>query len=328
MNTMPLSIGSLVLPSPIIYAPLAGCSDYPFRKMARQFHKGLMYCEMVKMDPLVSEGGQTLQLLDYSEEMHPIGAQLCGSRPEYAKDSAQIIEELGFDTVDLNCGCPVDKVTKDGSGSGLLKSPHKIGTIIKNMVNSVSIPVTLKIRLGWDDDSHVCEQVTRIAEDCGAQAITIHGRTRQQAYRGDANWDPIAACKQIAKHIKVIGNGDIFCPQTATDKWDFAKTDGILIARGTMGQPWISEDIINVLSQQKCVDRSLQFKKEVLLRHINIIEQYQVPRRQLTDLKRISCWYMKHFPQAKERRSSLMQEKNFESAKQRILEWDFSLTTL
>lgn len=318
MKDVPLKIKDLELPTSIIYAPLAGCSDYPFRKIAREFHEGLMYCEMIKMDPLVRENQPTLQLLDFSEEMHPIGAQLCGSRPEYAHECGQIIEELGFDVVDLNCGCPVDKVTKDGSGSGLLKSPYKIGTIISNLVQAVSIPVTVKIRLGWDDDSHVCEEVTRIAEDNGASAITIHGRTRQQSYRGDADWNPIATCKKIAKNIKVIGNGDLFCPESALEKWEMSKTDGILIARGTMGQPWIAQDI-----RQNSKERSLQFKKEVLLRHIAYIEEYQTPRRQLTDLKRISCWYMKHFPQAKERRSALMQEKTFESAKQKILNWSF-----
>src|SRR5581483_1911043 len=130
----PIQIGKLQLPMNVFYAPLAGCSDYPFRKMSAQFKPGIMYCEMVKMEALVRNDVGTFHILDYSPEMHPIGGQICGSKPELAGKSARIIEELGFDVVDLNCGCPVDKVTKDGSGSGMLKNPKLIGDVISNMV--------------------------------------------------------------------------------------------------------------------------------------------------------------------------------------------------
>src|ERR1700676_2979243 len=158
--TKPLQLGSLNLSHRIFYAPLAGCSDFPFRKMSAMYRPGLMYCEMVKMDALVRYDAGTFHILDYSADMHPIGAQICGSKPSLAGQAAKIIEDLGFDVVDLNCGCPVDKVTKDGSGSGMLKTPELIGEVIANMVAMVKIPVTVKIRAGWDDDSINAAQIT------------------------------------------------------------------------------------------------------------------------------------------------------------------------
>ena len=144
--------------------------------MTSRFRPGLIYCEMVKMEALTRYDTGTFRLLDYDKSMHPIGAQIVGSNPKLAGHAAQIIEELGFDVVDLNCGCPVDKVTKDGSGSGLLKEPEKIGEIIANMVAAVSIPVTVKIRAGWEEGRIAAADITEIAEKAGAKAITIHGQ--------------------------------------------------------------------------------------------------------------------------------------------------------
>ncbi len=206
----PLQLGSLKLPNRVIYSPLAGCSDLPFRRMAAKFRPGLIYCEMVKLEALTRGDPHTFHLLDYESDMHPIGAQVCGAKPGLAAEAARIIEDLGFDVVDLNCGCPVDKVTKDGSGSGMLKNPELIGEVIANMVAAVQIPVTVKIRAGWDDNSITAATITQIAEKAGAKAIAIHGRTREQAYRGPANWDHIKACKEVAKEIYVFGNGDVF----------------------------------------------------------------------------------------------------------------------
>ena len=145
--------------------------------MSAKFNPGLMYCEMVKMDALVRFDPNTFHILDFSPDMHPIGGQICGSKPEIAGKAAKMIEELGFDVVDLNCGCPVDKVTKEGSGSGMLKSPSLIGDVIANMVAAVKIPVTVKIRAGWDDTLINAPLITQIAEKAGAQAICVHGST-------------------------------------------------------------------------------------------------------------------------------------------------------
>ena len=243
MKKRSLSFGSLKLPSPILYAPLAGCSDLPYRFMSCKYRPGLVYCEMVKIDALVRHDSHTYRLLDYTADMHPIGAQICGSKPKMASDAARIIESLGFDVIDFNCGCPVDKVTKDGSGSGMLKNPQLIGEVLSNVVAAVKIPVTVKIRAGWDEQSINAAEITKIAESAGAKAITVHGRTRAQGYRGPANWDYIKEAKEAANQILVIGNGDVFDAKSGADLFNHTDCDGILVARGTMGQPWIAENI-------------------------------------------------------------------------------------
>jgi len=290
----PFQLGDITLSSNIFYAPLAGCSDYPFRKMSSLYHPGLMFCEMVKMDALIRNDQGTLRMLDHAAEMHPIGGQICGSKPHIAGPSARIIEDLGFDTVDFNCGCPVDKITKDGSGSGMLKNPDLIGEVIANMVAAVKIPVTVKIRAGWDDNSINAPLITQIAEKAGAKAICIHGRTRQQAYKGPANWDHIKACKKAATTIKVIGNGDIVDADAAKRMFQYTGCDAILIARGTLGQPWIVEDVIRHLQGLPVNPRSLEDCRQALLQHFYFTRSYHSQERRICiDMRRVGCWYLK-----------------------------------
>jgi nifR3 family TIM-barrel protein len=289
----PFQLGSLSLPSNIFCAPLAGCSDLPFRRMTVKYHPGLVYCEMVKMDALIRHDPSTYRLLDYEASMHPIGGQICGSKPEIAGKCAKIIEDLGFDVVDLNCGCPVDKVTKDGSGSGMLKTLGLIGEVLSNMVAAVKIPVTIKIRAGWDASHIVVSQITRIAEEAGAAAICIHGRTRAQGYKGPANWDFIRECKMAAKCIPVIGNGDVFDAASAKKLFEHAGCDAILLARGTMGKPWLIEDIYRYLCDETALVRTGLDHRDVLLEHLDHIISYQNERRALLDLRRIGCWFLR-----------------------------------
>lgn len=287
------SLGKLKLPSRILYAPLAGCSDFPFRKMSAKYRPGLMYCEMVKMEALVRHDPHTFHMLDYSPEMHPIGAQLCGSNPKIAGQAARMIENLGFDVVDLNCGCPVDKVTKDGSGSGMLKTPDLIGEVISNMVAAVQIPVTVKIRAGWDEKQIVAEEIVKIAEKAGASAICVHGRTRQQGYRGPANWDYIKACKQAATTIQVIGNGDVVDGPSAAAIFAHTGCDAALVARATMGQPWIVEEILRYLEGGLPYEYSLEDCRQALLEHYFCMKQYHNDYRICVDMRRVGCWYLK-----------------------------------
>ncbi len=257
---------------------------------------GLHFCEMVKMDALIRYDLGTFQILDYASQMHPIGAQLCGSKPEIAGQAARILEDLGFDSIDLNCGCPVDKVTKDRSGSGLLKEPYLVGDIVSNIVASVNIPVTVKIRAGWDEDHLVFKDLVRIAELSGASAITLHARTRAQGYTGNAKWHWIKECVETAKTIPVIGNGDIFKAEDALRMIQETGCHGVLVARGTMGQPWIADDIKRLASGQEVIERSLQDRREILLDHFSWIKSYQNDRKALVDMRRVGCWY---FPRAR-----------------------------
>ena len=215
--------------------------------MTSRYHPGLIFCEMIKMDALIRHDPGSYRVLDYEADTHPIGAQLCGSKPELAGPCAKIIEELGFDVVDFNCGCPVDKVTKDNSGSGMLKYPEAIGEILANMVAAVKIPVPVKVRAGWDENSINSPLITKIAEEAGAKAIFVHGRTRAQAYRGPANWDYIKACKQAAKEILVFGNGGVVDAESAEKMFEVTGCDGLLLSRGILGSPWLIEEIIDHL---------------------------------------------------------------------------------
>jgi nifR3 family TIM-barrel protein len=320
----PFRLGSLELANNIFYAPLAGCSDLPFRSMSRRYGPGLVFCEMVKIDALVRHDPNTYRLLDFTRQMHPIGAQLCGSKPELAGKAAQIIEEMGFDLIDLNCGCPVDKVTKDGSGSGLLRNPERIGEMLWAITSAVSLPVTVKIRVGWDDESIVCEEVTEIAERAGAKAITIHGRTREQGYTGPANWDHIRRCKEKARCIQVIGNGDVFDPHSAERLFATTGCDGILVARGTLGQPWIAEEIIAHLEGRAVPPKSVEEIRTVFLEHLEEIVHYQPERQALLDFRRVGSWYLKHCEGVKPLRMAIHRavstQEVFELVKQ--FEWE------
>ncbi len=301
----PFKLGKLTLPNNIFYAPLAGCSDFPFRQMSAKYKPGLIYCEMVKMDALIRNDPNTFHLLDYEQGMHPIGAQLCGSNPKIAGKAAKMLEDLGFDVIDLNCGCPVDKVTKDGSGSGMLRTPALIGDVLAEMVAAVNIPVTVKIRAGWDDDSIVATEVTQLAEQAGAVAIAIHGRTRKQAYRGEANWDHIKACKEAAKEIKVIGNGDVFDAEAAERMFVKTGCDVVLVSRGTMGSPWIVEDIRRRLKGEEPISRSLEDYKHALLEHFYFAKKYHNDRRTVLEMRKVGCWYLKKSPGTREFRGAI-----------------------
>jgi nifR3 family TIM-barrel protein len=295
-----------------LYAPLAGCSDYPFRKMSARYKPGLVFCEMVKMEALVRCDSGTLQLLDYSHDMHPIGAQLCGCNPRVAKKAAKMIEEMGFDSLDLNCGCPVDKVTKDGSGSGMLKNLRLIGDVVAEMASSISIPVTLKIRAGWDEDSLVVPEIVQVAELAGAQALTIHGRTRQQGYTGSANWDWISLCKKHATKIKIIGNGDVFSAEDALKMFATTGCDGILVARGTLGDPWIVDDIRRLAAGETLQERSIEERKEALLEHLSYIEAYFPERKAVVDMRRVGCWYFKKSAGTREFREAITKSQTLQ----------------
>jgi tRNA-dihydrouridine synthase B len=317
------SLKDTVLPGNIFYSPLAGCSDYPFRKMSAKYCPSLMYCEMVKMDPLVRRDETTLRLLDYDDSMRPIGAQICGSKIHLAAEAAKMIQDLGFDVVDFNCGCPVDKVTKDGSGSGMLKNPDLIGEIISSMVAKVRIPVTVKIRAGWDESSIVVEEITKIAEEAGAAAIAIHGRTREQGYSGKANWDYIKRAVNTRKKLPVIGNGDVFSPEAAKAMLEETGCEAVLVSRGTMGNPWIAEDIRNHFHNEPIKKRTHNDRKNALLEHLDWALQYYPEKKAALEMRKVGCWYIKEIAGTREFRNTINKASTIEEMKKLVLEFPF-----
>ena len=320
----PLTIGSLQLPVNVLFAPLAGYSDFPYRVMCRRFHDGLLFCEMVKMEAILRSDASSFRMLHYRADMHPIGAQLVGSHPEYAAAAARIIEDMGFDVVDFNCGCPVDKVIDDGSGSGLLKTPHLIGDIIANIVSAVRIPVTVKVRVGWDDQHIIIEDLVRIAELAGASAMTVHGRTRKQGYTGEANRAWIKAAKQQARTIKIIGNGDIFSAQSALSMLQETGCDGVMIARGGMGQPWLADDIRQFDATGNVPVRSSQERQEIFMQHFCETMAYGDDRQALADMRRVGCSYLGRFRCGRAMREAFSTATSLQQMKELItsLSWE------
>lgn len=314
----PYFIGDLEVPNNIFCSPLAGCSDLPFRRMTSKYRPGLIFCEMVKMDALIRHDPNTYRILDYEGSMHPIGAQLVGSKPKLAGPCARIIEDLGFDVIDLNCGCPVDKVTKDLSGSGLLKVPEMIGDIVSNIVAAVKIPVTVKIRAGWDEESIIGPEVVKIAEEAGAKILFIHGRTRKQGYRGPANWDYIKEAKKAAKNIHVFGNGDILDQESGEKMFRDTGCDGLLLSRGTFGHPWLIEDLIRHFQNEEPIVRSEEDFREALLEHLDHIIEYQSEKKATLDLRRIGSWYLKNGPGIKKLRELVVRAKDVYSVMDQI----------
>ena len=292
----PIYFNNLKLNNRVFYAPLAGCSDYPFRQMSAKYRPGLMYAEMVKMEALIRLDPQTLHMLDYSPEMYPIGAQICGSNPNVAAKAAKILEQMGFATIDLNCGCPVDKITKDGSGSAMLKTPQLIGEVLSSMKAAVKIPVTVKIRAGWHDGEINAPEIVKIAEKAGAASICVHARTREQAYRGSANWQYIKECKQVANNIKVVGNGDVVDGPSALKMLEETGCDAVLVARATMGQPWIVEEILSFFEGKEVSEKTVEEARAILLQHYYEMAKYHNDHRICVDMRRVGCWYLKKAP--------------------------------
>ncbi len=246
-----LAFGSLRMEPAVVLAPMAGVTDTVFRRFIRQFGGcGLIMTEFTSSHGIVANHGQErakprrtpFNYLHFEEDEHPIVAQLFGSDPDVLADAARVVEDLGFDGVDMNFGCPVKKVVKCNGGSGLLRDLPAVERILRAVRAAVSIPFTCKFRTGWDDRSIVVRQMGRLAEDCGLQGVSLHGRTRQQGYSGRSDWDRIAQLKQ-AVNIPVVGNGDVFSPEDCVRMFRHTGCDGVMIGRAAATDPWIFRQI-------------------------------------------------------------------------------------
>ena len=230
-------------------APLAGISNLPFRLIARSLGCALAYTEMISANGLIRKTAKTFEYLKTCADDHLLGAQVFGADPEIVAQASRIIADNGADLIDINMGCPVKKVIKTGSGAILMKDPDLVARIVTSVKKAVQIPVTVKIRSGWRGGSINAVEIARIAEDSGADAITIHGRTADQGYSGKADWKIIAEVKKAVK-IPVIGNGDIWHPQDAVKMLRETSCDAVMVGRGALGNPWIFKGIIQACSGQ------------------------------------------------------------------------------
>jgi len=279
-----LQIKSLQLENPLILAPLAGYSDLPFRLLCRQFGAALCCTEMISCHGLVRDKKKTLQMTRTVPEERPVALQLFGADPEKMGEAAAIVSGMDVDIIDINMGCPVKKVVKKGAGAALLKNPALAAAIIRQVCKKTSLPVTVKIRTGWNHDAIVAPEFARMAEDNGVSGIAVHGRTWTQGFGGTVDWLTIARVKQSVS-IPVIGNGDITTYKDALLFLEKSGCDGIMIGRGALGNPWVfSPD---------STPASLAKRLEGLRRHLELIQQYSDPDKILARIKNHAGRYFK-----------------------------------
>lgn len=278
---------------------MAGCTDLAFRLLAREYGMEFAFLEMVSADALVRQNDKTIGLLKTVAKDKPLGAQLVGCNPDTMGEAAAMIEEMGFDLLDINCGCPVPKITAPGGGSALLIEPEKTKKIFEAVVKNVkNIPVTVKMRKGYTDPSgDEAVRLAKIAEDAGMSAVTVHGRTRAQGYTGTADWEAIGKVKRALK-IPVLGNGDVLNGADAQRLMDVSGCDGVMIGRGALGNPWIYRSIESSLKGETApfAEPTLEEKRAAALKHFDYEIQTEVEKLAVLKFRKIACWYFKEMP--------------------------------
>jgi nifR3 family TIM-barrel protein len=264
-------IRNIEINPPLVLSPMAGVTDYSFRRMAkRRGGIGLTVSEFISVEGLTRNNPKSKRQMRFWEEERPFAVQIFGGQPERMMLAAQMAEEVGADILDINCGCPAPKVVKNGGGSGLLRDLPRLETILKEIKKAISIPLTLKFRAGYSDASLNYLEVARLAEDCGVEHLQLHGRTKEQGYKGLANWDYVREVKK-AVSIPVSGSGDVVSIEGALQKWRETNCDGILIGRGAMQNPWIFRQIEDVLAGREPFQPSLQDKQDCLLEYFEML---------------------------------------------------------
>lgn len=292
-----MKIGGLNLGGNVFLAPMAGVADEAFRRTAKPFGPALMYTEMVSAKGLLYGSEKTEELLRVFEEERPIGAQIFGHEPEVMAEAARTAEEFGADLIDINMGCPMPKITKNGDGCALMKDPLLAGEIIKTVKNAVTRPVTAKFRSGIDQDHINAPEFAKIMEESGADAVTIHGRTGAMLYSGRADLEIIKQVKE-AVNIPVIGNGDITDGESAEQMLSMTGCDGVMVGRAARGNPWIFSQINSYLTEGKILPPpSLEERKKTAARHIELLVELKGERRGTLEGRKQMAWYFKGRPQ-------------------------------
>src|SRR5450631_2137995 len=313
---MSIQIGQhIILPDfPLLLAPMEDVSDPPFRYVCKKYGADLMYSEFISSEGLIRDAIKSRQKLDFFEYERPFGIQIFGGDEEAMALSARIIDATNPDLVDINFGCPVKKVVCKGAGAAVLKDVPAMVRLTRAVIRSTRLPVTVKTRLGWDDDSKNIEEVAERLQDEGIGALTIHGRTRSQLYKGEADWTLIARVKNNPRiHIPIFGNGDVDSPEKALEYKNRYGVDGIMIGRAAIGYPWIFQEIKHFLKTGEYLEEPpLEERIEVIREHLYRSVEWKGPVLGILEMRRHYGNYLKGIPYIKEVRNQLVQKGTLE----------------
>ena len=299
---------------PLLLAPMEDVSDPPFRALCKKHGADVMYTEFISSEGLIRDAAKSVQKLDIFEYERPVGIQIFGSEIESMKKATELCEAANPDIIDINYGCPVKKVACKGAGAGILQDVPKMVSLTKEIVNSTSLPVTVKTRLGWDESSKYIVEVAERLQDIGIKAISIHGRTRSQMYKGDADWSLIAAVKNNSRmHIPVFGNGDITSPQKALEYKNRFGVDGLMIGRASIGNPWFFNQVKSFINSGVILDPpSLREKLDAVIEHLTFSIKWKGEKLGILEMRRHYANYFKGIPDFKRFRTQLVTLENKE----------------
>ena len=311
-----LQIGNVKLENDLILGPMAGVTDLPFRLLCKEQGAGLLCMEMVSAKGIMYNNKNTKFLLTIDERERPVSLQLFGSDADIISEQAKRIEELPFDILDINMGCPVPKIVNNGDGSALMKNPLLAGEIIDKTARAIQKPVTVKIRKGFDEEHINAVEMAHIAQESGAAAIAVHGRTREQYYSGKADWEIIRKVKEAVK-IPVIGNGDVWTPQDAIDMRKQTGCDGVMIGRGAQGNPWIFKQILHYEQTGELLEKpSPQEVTEMILRHAKMQMEFKGEYTGMREIRKHAAWYTAGYKNSAKLRGKINETETYEELKE------------